>query len=150
VGVTEPQASFSPCFGGPFLVWHPNKHAQLLAAKMKQHHAHVWLVNTGWGGVAYGSKPLDKGTLDFVKEFGLILFVFTIGLQLGPGFFAALRQQGVRLNALAPAIVILGAASAPLLGWIARFDPAAVLGIFTGHGRSARGLHGGGRHARRA
>jgi phosphoenolpyruvate carboxykinase (ATP) len=50
MGVTEPQATFSPCFGGPFLVWHPNKYAELLAAKMRQHQARVWLVNTGWGG----------------------------------------------------------------------------------------------------
>src|SRR5262245_19217672 len=55
VGVTEPQATFSPCFGGPFLVWHPSKYAELLAAKMKKHHARVWLVNTGWGGGAYGT-----------------------------------------------------------------------------------------------
>ena len=41
VGVTEPQATFSPCFGGPFLVWHPSKYAELLAAKMKQHHPRV-------------------------------------------------------------------------------------------------------------
>src|ERR1043165_9889730 len=55
----------------------------------------------------YG-KPLDKVTLDFVREFGLILVVFTIGLQLGPGFFAALRQQGVLWNVLAAIIVLLG------------------------------------------
>jgi phosphoenolpyruvate carboxykinase (ATP) len=55
MGVTEPQATFSPCFGGPFLVWHPNKYAELLAARMKQFQARVWLVNTGWGGGAYGS-----------------------------------------------------------------------------------------------
>jgi phosphoenolpyruvate carboxykinase (ATP) len=54
VGVTEPQATFSPCFGGPFLVWHPSKYADLLAAKMKEHDARVWLVNTGWAGGAYG------------------------------------------------------------------------------------------------
>jgi len=54
VGVTEPEATFSPCFGGPFLVWHPNKYAELLAAKMKRHQARVWLVNTGWSGGAYG------------------------------------------------------------------------------------------------
>ena len=54
VGVTEPEATFSPCFGGPFLVWHPNKYAELLAAKMKRHKARVWLVNTGWSGGAYG------------------------------------------------------------------------------------------------
>ena len=55
MGVTEPQATFSPCFGGPFLVWHPSKYAELLAAKMKQHNARVWLVNTGWGGGPYGT-----------------------------------------------------------------------------------------------
>jgi len=55
VGVTEPQATFSPCFGGPFLVWHPSKYAELLAAKMKEHKARIWLVNTGWGGGAHGT-----------------------------------------------------------------------------------------------
>jgi phosphoenolpyruvate carboxykinase (ATP) len=54
VGVTEPEATFSPCFGGPFLVWHPGKYAELLAEKMKQHNSNVWLVNTGWSGGAYG------------------------------------------------------------------------------------------------
>jgi phosphoenolpyruvate carboxykinase (ATP) len=53
VGVKEPSATFSPCFGGPFLVWHPNKYAELLGQKMKQHGARVWLVNTGWSGGAY-------------------------------------------------------------------------------------------------
>jgi phosphoenolpyruvate carboxykinase (ATP) len=55
VGVTEPQATFSPCFGGPFLVWHPNKYAEMLASKMRQHGSRVWLVNTGWAGGAYGT-----------------------------------------------------------------------------------------------
>jgi phosphoenolpyruvate carboxykinase (ATP) len=54
VGVTEPQATFSPCFGGPFLVWHPSKYAELLAEKMKQHNTNVWLVNTGWSGGPHG------------------------------------------------------------------------------------------------
>lgn len=54
VGVTEPETTFSPCFGGPFLVWHPAKYAELLATKIKQHNANVWLVNTGWTGGSYG------------------------------------------------------------------------------------------------
>jgi phosphoenolpyruvate carboxykinase (ATP) len=54
VGITEPQATFSPCFGGPFLVWHPTKYAEMLAAKMQQHGSRVWLVNTGWSGGGYG------------------------------------------------------------------------------------------------
>ena len=54
VGVKEPSATFSPCFGGPFLVWHPSKYAELLAKKMREHQAQVWLVNTGWSGGGYG------------------------------------------------------------------------------------------------
>jgi len=82
--------------------------------------------------VGHFGNPVDHQTLDFIKELGLILFVFSIGLQLGPGFFAALRRQGVKLNLLAAAIVILGALSAPFIGWLAGFDNAAVLGIFSG------------------
>jgi phosphoenolpyruvate carboxykinase (ATP) len=55
VGVTEPEATFSACFGGPFLVWHPTKYAELLAEKIRQHGSRVWLVNTGWSGGAYGT-----------------------------------------------------------------------------------------------
>jgi phosphoenolpyruvate carboxykinase (ATP) len=54
MGVSEPQATFSPCFGGPFLVWHPTKYAELLAEKMRKHQANTWLVNTGWSGGSYG------------------------------------------------------------------------------------------------
>jgi putative transport protein len=59
--------------------------------------------------VGHFGSPVDHATLGFVKEFGLVLFVFTMGLQLGPGFFAALRQQGVKMNVLAASVVILGA-----------------------------------------
>lgn len=82
--------------------------------------------------VGHFGQPVDHATLDFVKEFGLVLFVFTIGLQLGPGFFAALREKGVKMNALAAAVVVLGAITAPLAGKLAGFDPAAVLGIYSG------------------
>jgi len=55
VGVTEPEATFSACFGSPFLVWHPTKYAELLAEKIRLHSSDVWLVNTGWSGGAYGT-----------------------------------------------------------------------------------------------
>jgi phosphoenolpyruvate carboxykinase (ATP) len=54
VGVKEPSATFSACFGAPFLVWHPTVYAEMLAEKMKQHGSSIWLVNTGWTGGAYG------------------------------------------------------------------------------------------------
>ena len=93
--------------------------------------------------VGHFGKAVDHHTLDFVKELGLILFVFTIGLQLGPGFFAALQQQGVKLNMLAATIVLLGAAGAPLAGWLAGFDAAAVLGIFSGASTNTPSLGAG-------
>ena len=54
MGVTEPQATFSACFGAAFMVWHPSKYAELLAEKMAKHGANAWLVNTGWTGGPYG------------------------------------------------------------------------------------------------
>ena len=53
-GVTEPQATFSACFGAVFLVWHPTKYAEMLGEKLRRHGSKVWLVNTGWSGGAYG------------------------------------------------------------------------------------------------
>ncbi len=55
MGVSEPEATFSPCFGGPFLVWHPAVYAKLLAEKVQKFQARVWLVNTGWSGGSYGT-----------------------------------------------------------------------------------------------
>ena len=78
------------------------------------------------------SRPVDHGTLEFVKEFGLILFVFTIGLELGPGFFSAMRREGLRLNAVAAGIVLFGSALAVILGWLVGMDSAAVLGLLSG------------------
>jgi phosphoenolpyruvate carboxykinase (ATP) len=54
MGVTEPQATFSACFGAAFMVWHPSKYAQILAERMRQHGTRAWLVNTGWSGGSYG------------------------------------------------------------------------------------------------
>jgi len=54
MGVSEPTATFSPCFGGPFLVWHPSRYAELLSVKIEKHGTRAWLVNTGWSGGGYG------------------------------------------------------------------------------------------------
>ncbi|HBX64820.1 MAG TPA: phosphoenolpyruvate carboxykinase (ATP), partial [Balneolaceae bacterium] len=54
MGVTEPEATFSACFGAAFLAWPPAKYAEMLAEKMRKHNAKAWLVNTGITGGAYG------------------------------------------------------------------------------------------------
>ncbi len=54
-GVTEPQATFSTCFGAPFMVHHPTVYARLLGKKIDAHEVECWLVNTGWTGGAYGT-----------------------------------------------------------------------------------------------
>lgn len=96
-------------------------------------------IKLGTAGVLFAAivaghfgEAVDHHILEFVKEFGLILFVFCIGLQIGPGFFASLRRTGVRMNALALAIVALGALLVVGLGWLLGFDEAAVLGMFSG------------------
>jgi phosphoenolpyruvate carboxykinase (ATP) len=53
-GVTEPQATFSACFGAPFMVLHPSRYAELLVDKIRRHKVGCWLVNTGWTGGPYG------------------------------------------------------------------------------------------------
>jgi len=55
VGVTEPQATFSACFGAAFLVWHPTKYAEMLAERLRSHKAQAWLVNTGWTAGSHGT-----------------------------------------------------------------------------------------------
>jgi phosphoenolpyruvate carboxykinase (ATP) len=54
VGVAEPEATFSACFGAAFMVLHPARYAELLSRKLQQHQTQAWLVNTGWTGGPYG------------------------------------------------------------------------------------------------
>lgn len=53
-GITEPVATFSACFGAPFMPLHPTKYAEMLGEKMEAHNSHIWLINTGWTGGPYG------------------------------------------------------------------------------------------------
>lgn len=59
-GITEPQTTFSACFGKAFLPLHPTRYAELLGEKMKKHKVKVWLVNTGWSGGGYGEGQRMK------------------------------------------------------------------------------------------
>ena len=53
-GITEPQTTFSACFGAPFMPLHPTAYAEMLGNKMQENNVNVWLVNTGWSGGSYG------------------------------------------------------------------------------------------------
>jgi phosphoenolpyruvate carboxykinase (ATP) len=73
VGVTDPEATFSPCFGGPFLIWHPARYAEMLAARMRTHGANAWLINTGWSGGPFGvgsriSLPYTRAMVDAIHQ----------------------------------------------------------------------------------
>lgn len=87
-----------------------------------------------FAGIIFGhfGVEIDHTIMDFVREFGLILFVFCIGLQLGPSFFASLQRVGLRLNLLAASIVVMGAGITMLTPLLLKIDPAASLGLFSG------------------
>jgi phosphoenolpyruvate carboxykinase (ATP) len=73
VGITEPTATFSACFGGAFLVWHPLKYAELLQEKLKKYNCQAWLINTGWYGGSYGSGerfplPITRKIIDTIHN----------------------------------------------------------------------------------
>jgi len=65
-GVLEPEATFSACFGAPFLVWHPSVYAEMLAAKLDKYGATAYLVNTGWVGGGYGVG--DRCSLKYTRQ----------------------------------------------------------------------------------
>jgi putative transport protein len=87
-----------------------------------------------FAGIIFGHYGfhIEKEILEFVREFGLILFVFTIGLQLGPGFFASLRKSGLKLNVLAAGVVVMGAAIAVGVAHLSGVNIVAALGLFSG------------------
>jgi putative transport protein len=69
---------------------------------------------------------------EFAREFGLILFVYTIGLQVGPGFIASLRREGLPLNIMAACIVLLGAITAVVISYFAGIEIPVVVGLLSG------------------
>ena len=82
----------------------------------------------------------DAATIEFVREFGLIIFVFTIGVQVGPGFFATLQKSGLQLNIMAAAIVVLGVLVTVGLNFATDIPLPALVGLMSGAVTNTPGL----------
>ncbi len=89
---------------------------------------------------SYFGIAVDKGTEDFLKEFGLILFVYSIGLQVGPGFFASLRKNALGNNILAAGIVGSGVALTILLWYFSGNHISIMAGVMSGAVTNTPGL----------
>jgi putative transport protein len=82
--------------------------------------------------IAHFGAPVDEHTLHFVRDFGLILFVYSIGLNMGPGFFSSFKKDGLTLNLLAIGTVVLGFGIAYIIYAVTDLSPAVVVGILSG------------------
>lgn len=78
--------------------------------------------------------------IEFVRDFGLILFVFSIGLQVGPGFFASFRKGGLALNIMAVSIVLLGALTTLLIHFFSGVPLSVMTGVMSGAVTNTPGL----------
>ncbi|WP_416261321.1 putative transporter [Gibbsiella quercinecans] len=103
----------------------------------------VYGVGLGIGGVLFGGIivghfaqtyhiVLNSDMLHFIQEFGLILFVYTIGIQVGPGFFYSLRVSGLRLNGFAILLVLIGGVVAAVVHKLFDVPLPIILGVFSG------------------
>ncbi|KAJ3412715.1 Protein kinase C-like 1 [Chytridiales sp. JEL 0842] len=99
-GITEPAATFSACFGAPFLVWHPMKYAEMLAERLEKYKANVWLVNTGWTGGKYGvGERIDlkysRAIIDAIHSGALLESLSTHPVRKLPIFKLQIPSTGV-------------------------------------------------------
>ena len=103
----------------------------------------IYGVGLGIGGVLFGgiivghfaqtyALDLNGDMLHFIQEFGLILFVYTIGIQVGPGFFSSLRVSGLRLNGFAVLMVVLSGIVTALIHKLFAVPLPVILGVFSG------------------
>lgn len=99
----------------------------------------TWILFAGIAVSHFGMR-IDHNTLHFIKEFGLILFIFSIGLQVGPGFFSSFKQGGLRLLACAVSVVILGAAITYALHLATGTPLTTLVGVMSGAVTNTPGL----------
>ena len=99
----------------------------------------TWILFVGITAGHFGMS-IDHNTLHFIKEFGLILFVFSIGLQVGPSFFSSFKQGGVRMIGCAVAVVLLGAMATIIIQKLTGTPMTTMVGILSGAVTNTPGL----------
>ena len=99
----------------------------------------TWILFVGIA-VSHFGMTIDADTLHFIKEFGLILFVFSIGLQVGPGFFSSFKQGGLRMVACAATVVALGGVVTYLIHIITGTPMTTMVGVMSGAITNTPGL----------
>ena len=99
----------------------------------------TWILFVGIAAGHFGMS-IDHDTLHFIKEFGLILFVFSIGLQVGPGFFSSFKEGGVKMVACAASVVLLGALTTYIIHLVTGTPLPTMVGIMSGAVTNTPGL----------
>ena len=99
----------------------------------------TWILFTGIAAGHFGVS-VDPHTLHFIKEFGLILFVFFIGLQVGPGFFSSLKSGGLKLISLAALVILLGVATTYVIHLVSGEPLPTMIGVMSGAVTNTPGL----------
>ncbi|MDA8129970.1 MAG: putative transporter [Elusimicrobia bacterium] len=129
----------SPLFSPGSAAWTVFLIMLVSAAGLALGNIRVLGVNLGIAGVLFSGilaghfgLAADGHTLEFLREFGLILFVYSIGTQVGPGFFSLFRKQGIRLNLIAGGVVLGGAAAALLGAKLVGLDLPTAVGMYSG------------------
>ncbi|MBQ2036305.1 MAG: putative transporter, partial [Alistipes sp.] len=99
----------------------------------------TWILFVGIAAGHFG-MTVDHNTLHFIKEFGLILFVFSIGLQVGPGFFSSFKEGGIKMVSCAAAVVALGALTTYIIHLVTGTSMPTMVGIMSGAVTNTPGL----------
>ena len=99
----------------------------------------TWILFVGIAAGHFGMS-IDHDTLHFIKEFGLILFVYSIGLQVGPGFFSSFKEGGVKLVACAASVVLLGGITTYIIHLVTGTPLPTMVGIMSGAVTNTPGL----------
>lgn len=99
----------------------------------------TWILFVGIALSHFGMR-IDSATLNFAKEFGLILFIYSVGIQVGPSFFSSFKQGGVKLNLWATAIVLLGVVTTYIIHLVTGTDLTTMVGVLSGAVTNTPGL----------